>query len=105
MATLLDLGEFGVPPPARGWSPDDMTVWITSAGSPASAGMVPVVANCGSIIERFPRQRGDGPPIRNCFKQSLQVPPPARGWSPPKRRNKSLNMGSPASAGMVRSSW
>jgi hypothetical protein len=50
-----------VPPPARGWSLDQHALHIEVAGSPARAGMVPLMLTWWPGLSRFPRPRGDGP--------------------------------------------
>ncbi len=49
----------------------------------------------------FPRVRGDGPCRRPNRDSRKLVPPRPRGWSPRGRRFPRLDLGSPASAGMV----
>ena len=71
------------PPPTRGWSP-----WIKFyprdwRGSPAYAGMVPVVAKVHVKVVRLPRLRGDGPQNYATPGELRLAPPPTRGWSPP----------------------
>ena len=90
-----------VPPPARGWSPDERGSPACAEGSPASAGMVPAQIGAQALIEGFPRQRGDGPVWRLVLRALLQVPPPARGWSQVALLREEIALGSPASAGMV----
>ncbi len=70
-----------VPPPTRGWSHVEVSDTFKHPGSPAHAGMVPILFNGLEHRKRFPRPRGDGP---HCDRVSLcqsMVPPPTRGWS------------------------
>ena len=93
-----------VPPPTRGWSQRNLISPPLSEGSPAHAGMVPSGSLSPGRGPRFPRPRGDGPSRRSHRPSSRWVPPPTRGWS---RRPAGLGgdyAGSPAHAGMVRSS-
>ncbi len=91
-----------VPPPARGWSPIGMLLASACVGSPACAGMVPRPARREISTNRFPRLRGDGPLSNRMSWFPTVVPPPARGWSPPKCLGYPPVWGSPACAGMVR---
>ncbi len=90
-----------VPPPTRGWSRWTNCAAAGLSGSPAHAGMVPLVDGLAGIERRFPRPRGDGPAFAALAAGPISVPPPTRGWS---RRHHSGNpepCGSPAHAGMV----
>ena len=91
-----------VPPPARGWSVHGTSPQANERGSPASAGMVPPLKGPARRRSGFPRQRGDGPEMPVSGWRPSQVPPPARGWSPDWRHSRQSVAGSPASAGMVR---
>ena len=90
-----------VPPPTRGWSPRGWKARSGVSGSPAYAGMVPVVASDVGKIVRFPRLRGDGPQCGLRRRPGWPVPPPTRGWSPGYPARAALPRGSPAYAGMV----
>ena len=70
-----------VPPHTRGWSPSGQSTFGGSPGSPAHAGMVPIMRTRDIHDHRFPRTRGDGP-----FRCDVYV---------------YLGYGSPAHAGMV----
>ena len=50
-----------VAPPARGWSREGRLANGLESGCPACAGMVPISDIIEAVIERLPRQRGDGP--------------------------------------------
>ena len=70
-----------LPPQARGWTWQGNCCHPGKAASPAGAGMdrssaIPVIRR-----ERFPRRRGDGPPIQPHVVQPRTLPPQARGWT------------------------
>ena len=90
-----------VPPPARGWSRHVVLIGGGVLGSPACAGMVPLIAASAAAASRFPRLRGDGPPMVLPVPRGITVPPPARGWSLRQLRPCDSAHGSPACAGMV----
>ncbi len=93
-----------VPPPTRGWSRGENCHGFGAGGSPAHAGMVPLM-RCQRICKRrFPRPRGDGPDKGTTRDGIVAVPPPTRGWSPRDHDGGALGGGSPAHAGMVPSS-
>ena len=71
-----------VPPPARGWPPDDYQRRPVRGGSPARAGMALRFGSTPSRSARFPRPRGDGPLVQRADLFAAGVPPPARGWLP-----------------------
>ncbi len=90
-----------VPPRPRGWSLFTRQRHNDGAGSPASAGMVPLCRARNVAAHGFPRVRGDGP--RRCCVDIVRhpVPPRPRGWSRAGGGRRRLHAGSPASAGMV----
>ena len=93
-----------VPPPTRGWSPLAVVRTRPRVGSPAHAGMVPRPERRGVKRIGFPRPRGDGPRDRRHDRRDDRVPPPTRGWSLVTSAVGGISSGSPAHAGMVRSS-
>ena len=90
-----------VPPPTRGWSLLQSRTHRCLRGSPAHAGMVPIWNGTGRRTPWFPRPRGDGPPDAMRGVRLDGVPPPTRGWSRCHWRQRRLQPGSPAHAGMV----
>ena len=90
-----------VPPHPRGWSAARRAASCALAGSPAPAGMVPVLPPSMHPDCRFPRTRGDGPFFNDSRFYPLTVPPHPRGWSPGRRLRDRSRDGSPAPAGMV----
>ena len=53
--------SFMAPPPARGWTRYDIRILGAEAGSPACAGMDPIIWMQEKLNNRLPRLRGDGP--------------------------------------------
>ena len=89
-----------VPPPARGWPPIRNAAVRSSTGSPARAGMARPIVIPPRNFMRFPRPRGDGPPI-DTLSAIATVPPPARGWPLLTPGDVVFLGGSPARAGMA----
>src|SRR4051794_12274773 len=69
------------PPPARGWTREDVRVQHPRCGSPARAGMDPDPKVVLIERDRLPRPRGDGPLQSTASSALIQAPPPARGWT------------------------
>ncbi len=88
------------PPPARGWTPNKARQPSGRGGSPACAGMDPVIPKASPLLSWLPRLRGDGPPRGPVFHLCERAPPPARGWTPDSRNLVGVADGSPACAGM-----
>ena len=93
-----------VPPPTRGWSAGTGEGAQPAKGSPAHAGMVPDRTGGLGAPAGFPRPRGDGPRAVVHWAEPVQVPPPTRGWSRGGPDRAQAHEGSPAHAGMVRTS-
>ena len=98
---MLLVADLPVPPHPRGWSLHPLVGIVLPQGSPAPAGMVPRSGAIGGPPSRFPRTRGDGPPIHSRSRCAASVPPHPRGWSLYPRARRRLPPGSPAPAGMV----
>ncbi len=98
---IFQRDHHAVPPPTRGWSRDQMAGCDGGDGSPAHAGMVPLLSFLAYIMRGFPRPRGDGPDLTGSIYAQTTVPPPTRGWSPRNIGWLSAGNGSPAHAGMV----
>ncbi len=95
------VGRVTVPPPTRGWSHERHFALRHAVGSPAHAGMVPLLIPWLIFILRFPRPRGDGPAAITAGVTEFRVPPPTRGWSRACEIGGRDFAGSPAHAGMV----
>ncbi len=91
----------GVPPPTRGWPPRQKHVRPQLDGSPAHAGMAPLMRPQNPALVGFPRPRGDGPLRQSGQEVTLAVPPPTRGWPLPCGVGNMGSRGSPAHAGMA----
>ena len=91
----------GVPPPTRGWSRFVGRNAQLQLGSPAHAGMDPLLSSLRTGSIRFPRPRGDGPVRKPGLAVALVVPPPTRGWYQFGRAECCCACGSPAHAEMV----
>ena len=91
------------PPPTRGWTPKWGRMHGDGRGSPAHAGMDPVINTRSPFSVRLPRPRGDGPGGRHNCARSDKAPPPTRGWTGAPRHERIRVPGSPAHAGMDRS--
>ena len=89
-----------VSPPTRGWTSYQYDVSAASGGFPAHAGMDLVSPLRGSRADRFPRPRGDGPPLFVVFDLDGTVSPPTRGWTSARVSGDTKPMGFPAHAGM-----
>ncbi len=92
------------PPPTRGWTREKRAAAEAARGSPAHAGMDPRGADEASRLPRLPRPRGDGPMMRLSPPGEYSAPPPTRGWTPRRFDGALRRNGSPAHAGMDRSS-
>ena len=71
----------GFSPQARGWTMSDLSLHRVPPVFPAGAGMDLVAGNQRRRRRRFPRRRGDGPPlvVGRCSRH--QFSPQARGWT------------------------
>ena len=88
------------PPHARGWTVGCQTAHGDPAVSPARAGMDLLRRAATARVSRFPRTRGDGPPVGAEDWYLSKFPPHARGWTrrvDQQRRHQGV---SPARAGM-----
>ena len=88
------------PPPTRGWTLLAMRTRVCTAGSPAHAGMDPLVGFPSPRVSRLPRPRGDGPQAPVAGFVSPAAPPPTRGWTQQGPCVVARVGGSPAHAGM-----
>ena len=93
-----------VPPHTRGWTRRDHGVRLVLAGSPAHAGMDPPHAAARTSGTRLPRTRGDGPAHVAQAKRKREAPPHTRGWTLHHLHEWQVERGSPAHAGMDRTS-
>ncbi len=89
------------PPLTRGWSPLKRRSPSPSRGSPAHAGMVPILVQRRARHHGLPRSRGDGPEPVVSLKTTPLAPPLTRGWSHCDPEHPPEMCGSPAHAGMV----
>ena len=97
---LPRLDELQVSPPTRGWTCRRRKSCPLGGGFPAHAGMDPVMLT-GVVGGRwFPRPRGDGPLAFWIRLVWMEVSPPTRGWTQPRRRIMDRLRGFPAHAGM-----
>ena len=90
------------PPHARGWTECHRMTWRKYKGSPARAGMDPVLIGIILLTKRLPRTRGDGPLEGLVRRRCAEAPPHARGWTPFSGKHGTGRHGSPARAGMDR---
>ena len=93
-----------VPPHARGCTPSESDLKARKIGSPARAGMHPHRGQQHAVALRFPRTRGDAPPICLLRVTDVWVPPHARGCIRRWLQAEADSVGSPARAGMHLSS-
>ena len=91
-----------VPPPTRGWPSARRARQRRRRGSPAHAGMARPGSYPRGNNQGFPRPRGDGPQVGELVSDTVEVPPPTRGWPQPGSQPTSRAVGSPAHAGMAR---
>ena len=91
----------GVPPGARGWSPQDLEGTKDGDGSPGCAGVVPGNFSVATSFGWFPRVRGGGPLKVWKERRAGWVPPGARGWSRVSWKRGKCSPGSPGCAGVV----
>ena len=92
------------PPRTRGWTQTAGPQPPSLPGSPAHAGMDPPCHLARIALRGLPRARGDGPGPMTPSCMSIQAPPRTRGWT---RRGVAPDVrvwGSPAHAGMDRTS-
>ena len=69
------------PPHTRGWTLHLIGHTVQIDGSPAHAGMDPLVNGASTIIFWLPRTRGDGPSATQFGSIALTAPPHTRGWT------------------------
>ena len=69
------------PPHARGWTPYRAEAITPAEVSPARAGMDPSSRSARTRRSSFPRTRGDGPLLHECWHAGCLFPPHARGWT------------------------
>ena len=96
---------FRVPPQARGCTLSHFLGALHYFGSPAGAGMHPLVKFLTFFYHRFPRRRGDAPNLDATLVCFSQVPPQARGCTHSPRHPYGRRFGSPAGAGMHLYRW
>ena len=97
---VLSTEVVGAPPHTRGWTLLDHLPRLRDGGSPAHAGMDPILSTFRPLYRGLPRTRGDGPGSVFAEPAVGLAPPHTRGWTRfavdvPGRR-----AGSPAHAGM-----
>ena len=100
--TASSSGSRMAPPPTRGWTLEVHESAADAQGSPAHAGMDLTRCCSSSGARGLPRPRGDGPVIRADGRNVIQAPPPTRGWTRVRGPDDGLDDGSPAHAGMDR---
>ena len=88
------------PPHARGWTLSSRHRERGSWVSPARAGMDRRESLAPGARLGFPRTRGDGPDAQLGWREFLQFPPHARGWTATTGCPASHVKVSPARAGM-----
>ena len=95
-------GSDEFPPHARGWTCSAGPLCAVAVVSPACAGMD--LSYCPKVrtTSRFPRMRGDGPPVRRLTACATWFPPHARGWTVSTQYLVVTRTVSPACAGMDR---
>ena len=89
-----------VSPPTRGWTVLQLLPDGRVEGFPAHAGMDRWRAPDFSASVRFPRPRGDGPPVLLGIVDPDEVSPPTRGWTLQACHHTGWVTGFPAHAGM-----
>ena len=89
-----------VSPPTRGWTLRPPSTSAHRGGFPAHAGMDPTPSPTTARIARFPRPRGDGPPLSRTESPDRKVSPPTRGWTLTSSEFRTRWLGFPAHAGM-----
>ena len=89
-----------VSPPTRGWTREQNERAPTGLGFPAHAGMDLYQWRRGPRYRRFPRPRGDGPPLLLPTCTCIWVSPPTRGWTQAAGLGGHRGSGFPAHAGM-----
>ena len=91
---------FPVSPLTRGWTVHAAGWTMGRSGFPAHAGMDPRRPRRHGARARFPRSRGDGPPVLPGASAATEVSPLTRGWTRiPFHRRRGV-FGFPAHAGM-----
>ena len=88
------------PPHTRGWTRRAYSAGGQPSGSPAHAGMDPLLPHPTSRTNRLPRTRGDGPPTKSPKRLKPTAPPHTRGWTRLRPFLRPADRGSPAHAGM-----
>ena len=88
------------PPHTRGWTWFLLQLPGASEGSPAHAGMDPMMRLSTSWPGGLPRTRGDGPTAAQLGGLPASAPPHTRGWTPMQPAGEPVAVGSPAHAGM-----
>ena len=97
--TALEFGAWA-PPHTRGWTRPFRGPAHVGPGSPAHAGMDPLVTLWRNSRQRLPRTRGDGPGSLTVALDRQPAPPHTRGWTRRDRGDAWTISGSPAHAGM-----
>ncbi len=89
-------------PPTRGWpavaEPANWRQWVF----PAHAGMARLFDIVCDAARRFPRPRGDGPPLQRRAVRGVVFSPPTRGWPAIRDWDNLTENVFPAHAGMAR---
>ena len=88
------------PPHTRGWTESDYIFSAIGDVSPAHAGMDLGCATTSTPSLRFPRTRGDGPPVGKGIQKVKEFPPHTRGWTGAEHAQPVRRAVSPAHAGM-----
>ena len=92
--------KYEFPPRTRGWTLARLPRSALGIVSPAHAGMDPQRQGLRGSRPRFPRARGDGPPILIGDCQHTTFPPRTRGWTRETIHRITTRAVSPAHAGM-----
>jgi hypothetical protein len=90
------------PPPMRGSTPRVRDGADLRDGSPAYAGIDPLVNQLEKARDRLPRLRGDRPDLQHPRPARPRAPPPTRGSTPGALLDRARRQGFPAYAGIDR---
>ena len=99
-STRVISGTPTAPPHARGSTHDDVGRAAAGRGSPACAGIDPIVVEGVPLLGRLPRMRGDRPSLAFRRGHAPVAPPHTRGWTEDGGGRALLRPGSPACAGI-----
>jgi hypothetical protein len=92
--------ETPAPPPTRGSTRQRVVANRGSLGSPAYAGIDPILSGGHNFLARLPRLRGDRPVVWRLWVRDTEAPPPTRGSTRMITYWSRWHWGSPAYAGI-----